>query len=78
VTESLACWVDAPASDVLGAFGQRDALRGRRVRWERSGEGGTGVAEGVDEVGNLLVRERRGEVLALGSGEVQLAIEPQS
>ena len=78
VTESLARWVDAPPSEVLGAFGQRDALRGRRVRWERSGDGGAGVAEGVDDAGNLLVRERRGEVLALGSGEVQLAIEPSS
>ena len=78
LTEPLARWVDAPASKVLDAFGQRDALRGRSVRWERSGDGGAGIAAGVDDAGNLLVRERDGEVLALGSGEVQLAIEPQS
>jgi BirA family biotin operon repressor/biotin-[acetyl-CoA-carboxylase] ligase len=69
-------WVDAPAPDVLGAFRDRDALRGRRLRWKGAAAyaaAGEGVAEGVDERGNLRVRAGA-ELVSLGSGEVSLLL----
>ena len=70
-------WVEAPADDVLAGFRDRDALRGRALRWEGAGGAagaGRGVADGVDERGNLLVRDEGGELVALGAGEVQLVL----
>jgi BirA family biotin operon repressor/biotin-[acetyl-CoA-carboxylase] ligase len=57
---------DEPAT-VLASWRERDALRGRHVRW-RDGEG---TAAGVDETGALLVETGDGEV-ALDAGEVHL------
>jgi BirA family transcriptional regulator, biotin operon repressor / biotin---[acetyl-CoA-carboxylase] ligase len=76
--ERLERWVDAPQGEVLGAFRDRDALRGRPLRWEGAGGdsgSGAGVGDGVDERGNLVVAADSGERLALGAGEVQLAID---
>ena len=64
----LADWVAAEPDAVLTGFRGRDALRGRRIGWER----GSGTAEGIDERGNLLVRTGKGELEALGAGEVHL------
>lgn len=61
-------WLGAGEDEVLGAWRERDALRGREVSWE----GGSGVAEGVDERGFLLVRVAGGDRIALGAGEVHL------
>ena len=74
--EALANWVAAEPEAVLAAFRARDALRGREIGWEGGpDEGGrSGVAEGVDERGNLLVRTAGGELAALGSGEVSLRL----
>lgn len=71
---ALGEWADAPADRVLDEFRRRDLLRGREVGWaEGPAAGGrTGLAEGVDERGNLLVRDASGELHALGSGEVSL------
>ncbi len=73
---SLGHWVAAPRDEVLGAYRGRDALRGREIGWEGGPEGTerAGVAEGVDERGNLLVRDRDGATVALGSGEVSLRL----
>ena len=60
-------WLCAPATDVLAAWRERDALRGRRIEW---GDG-EGVAAGVDDSGSLLVDTGSGQV-ALGAGEVHL------
>jgi BirA family transcriptional regulator, biotin operon repressor / biotin---[acetyl-CoA-carboxylase] ligase len=68
LNEHLDRWVKADSREVLDAFRERDALRGREISWEH----GAGVADGVDERGNLLVRTADGEVLALGAGEVHL------
>ena len=57
------------ADDVLPAWRQRDALRGRDVSW---GEG-SGVAAGIDESGALLVDTATGR-LALQAGEVHLRL----
>jgi len=64
----LAVWLDADAEEVLGAWRERDALRGREVSWEQ----GSGVADGVDERGYLLVRLADGDRVALGAGDVHL------
>lgn len=57
---------------LLDAFRARDALLGRRVRWQR----GEGIAAGVDEAGRLLVDRPDGEQVALDAGEVHLARVP--
>jgi BirA family transcriptional regulator, biotin operon repressor / biotin---[acetyl-CoA-carboxylase] ligase len=75
VCERLGNWVDAPPKRVLDEFAMRDALAGRSVRWVGAGGGsaaGTGVAEGLDERGNLRVATEDGRRLSLGAGEVQL------
>jgi BirA family biotin operon repressor/biotin-[acetyl-CoA-carboxylase] ligase len=56
-----------PAAAALEALRARDALLGAPVRWD----GGTGVAEGIDATGGLLVRTERG-VTVLSAGEVHL------
>jgi BirA family biotin operon repressor/biotin-[acetyl-CoA-carboxylase] ligase len=68
LNESLGRWVEAEPRQVLAAFSERDALRGKRVSWEE----GSGLAEGVDERGNLIVEAGGGKRLALGAGEVHL------
>ena len=73
-----AAWVDAPASEVLDAFAERDALRGRRLHWEGAGgddSTGAGTGAGIDERGSLLVDADSGRRVALGAGEVQLALD---
>jgi BirA family biotin operon repressor/biotin-[acetyl-CoA-carboxylase] ligase len=58
---------ESPAA-TLAALRDRDALRGRPVRWA----GGSGVGEGIDDGGRLLVRTPDGELTALEAGEVHL------
>lgn len=74
VCEALDRWVEADDEAVLAEFEARNALRGREIRWTGAGEG-TGLVERVDERGNLVVRLASGETLALGSGEVHLALD---
>jgi BirA family biotin operon repressor/biotin-[acetyl-CoA-carboxylase] ligase len=59
--------VAQPAADVVAALRERDALLGRRVRWN----GGEGEGAGIDSSGALLVETPAGTV-ALSSGEVHL------
>lgn len=66
--EALTKWVDAPDQEILTEWRQRDALLGRNVTWQN----GTGVAEGIDERGYLLVRLADGSSVALGAGDVHL------
>jgi BirA family biotin operon repressor/biotin-[acetyl-CoA-carboxylase] ligase len=67
VVEALERWLPRPASEVLAAWRERDALLGRPVRWAN----GSGVGRGVDEKGALLVDTAGGRV-ALQAGEVHL------
>ncbi len=62
-------WVDADAERVISAWEERDALRGREISWD----GGSGVADGVSETGDLLVLTG-GDRVALGAGEVHLTV----
>ena len=56
-----------PRELLLAAWAERDALKGRPVRWAD----GEGTAAGVDESGALLVDTAAGKV-ALDAGEVHL------
>lgn len=67
---SLARWLEAPSDQILPAWRARDALEGRQVRWT----GGSGTASGIDDGGNLLVREADGSIRQLVSGEVHLSV----
>jgi BirA family transcriptional regulator, biotin operon repressor / biotin---[acetyl-CoA-carboxylase] ligase len=63
-------WVEADQTTVLSAWRERDALRGREVAWD----GGSGVADGVDDRGYLLVLTTAGDRVAIGAGEVHLRL----
>lgn len=65
--------IGQPASAVLPAWRERDALIGERVRW-RDGEG---TAAGIDETGALMVETDAGRI-ALDAGEVHLLKEGQT
>jgi BirA family biotin operon repressor/biotin-[acetyl-CoA-carboxylase] ligase len=69
LSRHLAHWVQAEPETVLAAWRQRDALRGRKVAWD----GGSGVADGVDDRGYLLVLTPGGDRVAVGAGEVHLS-----
>ncbi|HET6997097.1 MAG TPA: biotin--[acetyl-CoA-carboxylase] ligase [Solirubrobacterales bacterium] len=66
----LNTWVEADQATVLASWRKRDALRGREVAWE----GGSGVADGVNDRGYLLVLTAAGDRVALGAGEVHLRL----
>ncbi len=68
LSRHLTEWVEADQATVLGSWRNRDALRGRDVSWD----GGSGVADGVDDRGFLVVRTVGGDRVALGAGEVHL------
>ncbi len=63
-------WTVADREEILTAWRARDALCGREVSWAD----GSGVAEGIDDSGDLLVRGVGGERFVLGAGEVHLRL----
>ncbi|MFP5388398.1 MAG: biotin--[acetyl-CoA-carboxylase] ligase [Thermoleophilia bacterium] len=63
-------WVWAGDGEVLAEWRRRDGLRGREVSWED----GSGVADGIDDHGNLIVALAGGDRVSLGAGEVQLRL----
>jgi BirA family transcriptional regulator, biotin operon repressor / biotin---[acetyl-CoA-carboxylase] ligase len=65
---ALERWLEADEERILAEWRGRDALRGREVSWEK----GSGVAEGIDERGYLIVRLADGDRVALGAGDVHL------
>jgi BirA family biotin operon repressor/biotin-[acetyl-CoA-carboxylase] ligase len=62
-------WVAEDDETILAEWRTRDALLGREISWDD----GSGVADGVDERGNLLVVVG-GDRVALGAGEVHLRL----
>jgi BirA family transcriptional regulator, biotin operon repressor / biotin---[acetyl-CoA-carboxylase] ligase len=60
-------WISVDAASLVEAVRDRDALRGRPVRWAD----GSGVGTGIDAGGRLLVATDDGTV-ALDAGEVHL------
>jgi BirA family biotin operon repressor/biotin-[acetyl-CoA-carboxylase] ligase len=70
-------WVATEEGAVLAEWRRRDALQGREIAWDDRGGGSeelSGVADGVDERGNLLVVTAGGDRVALGAGEVHLRL----
>ncbi|HVY78025.1 MAG TPA: biotin--[acetyl-CoA-carboxylase] ligase [Solirubrobacterales bacterium] len=63
-------WADADERAVLSEWRRRDGLRGREVAW---GEG-SGIADGIDDRGNLVVVAPSGDRVSLGAGEVSLRL----
>ena len=77
VCERLDEWVNADRDRILAEFRERDALRGREIGWVEAGgesQEGAGVADGIDDRGNLVVVSTGGKRLSLGSGEVTLSV----
>ena len=70
LSERLGYWVEADHQQVLAAWRERDALRGREVAWD----GGSGVADGIDDRGYLVVVTGAGDRVAVGAGEVHLTV----
>jgi len=70
LNEKLDRWVAAERDSVLGAWRSRDALRGREVAWD----GGAGVADGIEDSGDLVVVAAGGDRVVLGAGEVHLRL----
>jgi BirA family transcriptional regulator, biotin operon repressor / biotin---[acetyl-CoA-carboxylase] ligase len=68
LSSHLGRWVNAEPDQVLAAWRKRDALKGREVAWD----GGSGVADGVDDRGYLVVVTPSGDRVAVGAGEVHL------
>ncbi len=68
LSKRLEAWLEADQAEVLAAWRERDALRGREVAWE----GGSGVADGIDDRGYLVVVTAAGKRVAVGAGEVHL------
>ncbi len=66
----LEYWLGAPTDALIEAWSARDALKGREIAWDD----GDGVAAGIDDQGNLLVRTCGGGVKTLGAGEVHLRV----
>lgn len=65
---ALGEWAGAAERRVLEEWRRRDLLRGRAVSWEH----GSGVADGVDQRGYLIVITADGKRVVLGAGEVHL------
>lgn len=70
VSRHLDNWVWAGQDEILAEWRRRDGLRGREIAWED----GSGVADGIDDRGNLVVAVDGGSRVSLGAGEVQLRI----
>ena len=68
LSRRLEVWLEADQKAVLETWRGRDALRGREVAWE----GGSGVADGIDDRGYLVVVTTAGDRVAVGAGEVHL------
>jgi len=65
----LSTWVEADRATTLAAWRERDVLRGRAVAWD----GGAGVADGIEDSGDLVV-VAGGNRVVLGAGEVHLRL----
>jgi len=63
-------WVAADRQETLAAWRERDALKGRQISWQ----GGKGVADGIEDSGDLVVVAAGGDRVVLGAGEVHLRL----
>jgi BirA family biotin operon repressor/biotin-[acetyl-CoA-carboxylase] ligase len=68
LSQRLEHWVNANSAEVLAEWRKRDALKGREVAWEK----GSGVADGIDDRGYLVVVTPSGDRITIGAGEIHL------
>lgn len=68
LNERLADWLAAEPDTILTTWRSRDFLHGREVEWD----GGSGVADGVDDRGYLVLVTPGGDRIAVGAGEIHL------
>ena len=72
LTERLQFWLASPfQSTLIGPYRALCSTLGRRVSFLRNGETVIGIAEDVNELGNLLVRAGS-DLFTLNSGEISL------
>jgi BirA family transcriptional regulator, biotin operon repressor / biotin---[acetyl-CoA-carboxylase] ligase len=69
VSHHLTRWVEADPAATLNAWRSRDALHGREVSWAD----GSGIADGIEDSGDLVV-VAGGDRVVLGAGEVHLRL----
>ena len=69
LSRHLSSWVTAERAETLAAWRSRDALRGREISWD----GGAGIADGIEDCGDLIV-VAGGDRVVLGAGEVHLRL----
>jgi BirA family transcriptional regulator, biotin operon repressor / biotin---[acetyl-CoA-carboxylase] ligase len=69
LNQRLDHWTKATPTEVLAEWRKRDALLGKEIAWD----GGSGVADGVDDRGYLVVVTPAGDRIAVGAGEVHLS-----
>jgi len=72
LSRQLDRWVEASDEEVLVEWRRRDAMRGREISWDEGKS--SGVADGIDDRGNLVVALAAGGSAVLGSGEVQIRL----
>jgi BirA family biotin operon repressor/biotin-[acetyl-CoA-carboxylase] ligase len=72
LSRQLDRWVEASDEEVLEEWRRRDGLRGREISWDEGKS--SGVADGIDDRGNLVVALAAGGRAVLGSGEVQIRL----
>jgi BirA family biotin operon repressor/biotin-[acetyl-CoA-carboxylase] ligase len=70
LSNHLSRWQEAEPAEVLTEWRRRDVLKGREIAWED----GSGVADGVDDRGYLVVVVPGGDRVFLGAGEVHLRL----
>jgi BirA family biotin operon repressor/biotin-[acetyl-CoA-carboxylase] ligase len=66
----LTRWVEAEREEILAEWRGRDALKGRQISWKD----GEGIADGIEDSGDLVVVAVGGNRVVLGAGEVHLRL----
>ncbi len=75
VVEELMPFIKEPSDHSwLEDYRKHSCVLGREITWIREGESYRGVAEGIDESGALLVRDREGKRQRLFTGEITLRV----
>ncbi len=73
VYRQIACYLQNPNSrEWLSDYRTYSCVLGRRVAWREAGVTRIGIAESIDEDGALLVRDGKGELVRLHTGEISL------
>ena len=68
-------WLAEGFAPFAAEFAASDALRGRAIRIEVAGRiTASGIADGIDEAGRLLLRDDTGAVIRVSSGEAHIAL----